>query len=129
LDWKIFVVVVVPVSKVEEVIEGSIPPHQVERVEKWFQEVFDQVGEVGIDAFGMAGILVLVPVVDGLVVDRWDGRMLRECGWEGFVLLRMMIGFEWVGAVEEAMLARVSLKGLGVRSSLPTWWMGEEGRG
>jgi hypothetical protein len=34
LDWKIFVVVVVPVSKVEEVIEGSIPPHQVERVEK-----------------------------------------------------------------------------------------------
>jgi hypothetical protein len=38
------------------------------------------VEEVGIDAFDMAGILVLVPVVDGLVVDRWDGRMLREYG-------------------------------------------------
>jgi hypothetical protein len=33
LDWTRFVVVV-PVSQVEEVIEGSNPPHRVERVVK-----------------------------------------------------------------------------------------------
>ena len=35
---------------------------------------------MGIDAFDMAGtlVLVLVPVVDGLEADRWDGRKFRE---------------------------------------------------
>jgi len=42
--------------------------------------VFDQVEEVGIDAFDKAGTLVLVLVVDGLGVDRCGGRKFRECG-------------------------------------------------
>ena len=79
--------------------------NQGERVEKLFQVVLVQVEEVGIDAFDMAGILVLVLVpaqVLAQVLVQVQAGSLEEvglevgrigvCDWQDCAPLRMMIG-------------------------------------